>query len=192
MFVEIVRTWTGTGHKILNFVSCAAIGAMGNMATMPIIQSKRNVFYKQRDSGFYPTILYALSDYLADYPQQILEVSILGIVVYFFVGFQTSSFGLFYGFLFLSTLMFINLYKAIAVHTATKTAAQVRFDTLHPTPYTLHPTLYILNPKLVQCHCGLAVHTANKAAAWVRDLTSSIRLILRGLAMTLSFWVCRV
>jgi hypothetical protein len=113
-------------------VSSAAIGAMGNMATMPIIQSKRNVFYKQRDSGFYPTILYALSDYWADYPQQIFEVSILGFIVYFFVGFQASSFGLFYGFLFLSTLMFINLYKAIAVHTATKTAAQVRFDPLDP------------------------------------------------------------
>jgi len=101
-----------------------ALVAMGNMMTMDIIQAKRAVFYKQRDASFFPTIIYTLSELVADLPLQILETLIIGCIVYFFVGFTNEAFSVFIVTLLLSVMMFVNLFKAIAANTSTGSTAQ--------------------------------------------------------------------
>ena len=76
---------------------------LGGMAGVPTSFAKRNVFYKHRAAGFYPTATYVISDTLVELPLAMFEVCVMGTLVYWMVGLTTTG-GVWHYFVFILVL----------------------------------------------------------------------------------------
>lgn len=77
-------------------------------AVLPVIMKDRAVFYREKSSGTYGPLAYALSVFLIDLPYIFLAIALFATPFYFLVGFQHDA-ELFFKFLFgafLSALSF--------------------------------------------------------------------------------------
>ncbi|EKX33201.1 hypothetical protein GUITHDRAFT_81653 [Guillardia theta CCMP2712] len=108
---------SNAGLKISMLFMLASILSMSNMYIVDVTAAKRGVFYKHKDSGYFPTWLYTTSEFIVDLPVQVLEVIIIGLITFFFIGFEHSTFPIFFVGLLLVCLAFTNVFKAITAHT---------------------------------------------------------------------------
>lgn len=67
------------------------IGGLANMSMIPIIMQQRDVFYKQSDAYFYPTLSFVLTQSLVLIPMQILEMIIFALITYWSVGLSSAN-----------------------------------------------------------------------------------------------------
>eukprot|EP00960_Hanusia_phi_P065041 765983-Hanusia_phi.AAC.9 len=100
--------------KVPLFFLLVSILSMSNMYIIDVTEAKRPIFYKHRDSGFFPTWVYVLSEAIADFPMQFIEVLIVSLIVFFFVGLQASTWPVFAVSLICIYLAFGAVYKAFA------------------------------------------------------------------------------
>lgn len=70
--------------------------ALGNLATIPTVMEQRSVFYKQRDSGFFPTSSAVVAQMLVQIPIQLVETVIFTALAYFLSGLSRADHGSFY------------------------------------------------------------------------------------------------
>jgi len=70
--------------------------ALGNLATIPTIMEQRSVFYKQRDSGFFPTSAAVVAQMLIQIPIQFVETLIFTSLAYFLSGLSRAEHGSYY------------------------------------------------------------------------------------------------
>jgi len=70
--------------------------ALGNMATIPVVFEQREVFYKQRDSGFFPTSSAMVAQMLVQTPIQLIETLIYGTLAYFLSGLSRDDHGAYF------------------------------------------------------------------------------------------------
>ena len=61
------------------------------MTSAPEKLDDRSVFYKHKDSNFYPAMSYLLGQAMALIPQMLLDVLLFGTFVYWLVGFVASA-----------------------------------------------------------------------------------------------------
>lgn len=111
------------GLKIAMLFIFIALNSMGNLYIIEIAAHKREVFYKHRNSNFYPTLAYTFSELIAEVPQVIVEVCLLGTVTFWFAGFTPSTFPTFVITLILSALFFLTFFKTLVASTSTAPAA---------------------------------------------------------------------
>lgn len=87
------------------YLSCLFFGLVHMMfngfSELPITISRLPVFYKQRDSLFYPAWAFALPSWILRVPYSIIESVVWSCVVYYPVGFAPSGGRYEYIFLFL-------------------------------------------------------------------------------------------
>ena len=115
---------TKDGMKVPMLFLLSSMLSMSNVYMVNLAIMKRPIFYKLRDSGFYPTWIYAMSEFISELPLQCLEVCIVGFITFFFVGFQSSTFPTFVVALLLICLAFVSIYKAIAANSRSPSGAQ--------------------------------------------------------------------
>jgi ABC-type multidrug transport system ATPase subunit/ABC-type multidrug transport system permease subunit len=70
--------------------------ALGNLATIPTVMEQRSVFYKQRDSGFFPTSAAVVAQMLVQIPIQFVETLIFTSLAYFLSGLSRAEHGSYY------------------------------------------------------------------------------------------------
>ena len=70
--------------------------SLGNMSTIPTVMEQRAVFYKQRDSGFFPTTSAVVAQMLVQLPIQAVETIIFTALAYFLSGLSSSDHGYYY------------------------------------------------------------------------------------------------
>ncbi|EKX34927.1 hypothetical protein GUITHDRAFT_48863, partial [Guillardia theta CCMP2712] len=110
--------------KIPMLFLLASLMSMSNMYVVDVTIGKRSIFYKHRDSGFYPTWIYVMAELLSELPLQLLEVVIVSFISFFFVGFQLSTFGVFFLAIFMISISFTSVFKAISANTRKASTAQ--------------------------------------------------------------------
>eukprot|EP00960_Hanusia_phi_P007835 224108-Hanusia_phi.AAC.1 len=115
---------TKDGMKVPMLFLLSSMLSMSNVYMVNLMIMKRAIFYKLRDSGFYPTWIYVMSEFISELPLQCLEVAIVGFISFFFVGFQNSTFVTFLIALLLICLAFVSIYKAIAANSRSASGAQ--------------------------------------------------------------------
>lgn len=64
---------------------------MGGFAEIPLFIQRLPVFYKQRNSNFYPAWLYCLSGAVARIPDSVIMSTVWTVMVYWSVGFYASA-----------------------------------------------------------------------------------------------------
>lgn len=84
--------------------------ALGSLASIPTCHEQRAVFYKQRDSGFFPTSAAVVAQMLVQLPIQLVETLIFTALAYFLTGLSRAGHGSFY-----LTYLTVVLCTALAV-----------------------------------------------------------------------------
>lgn len=88
---------------------------LGALPEMHLLVERLPVMYKQRDSNFYPGWTFAVPAVLLRAPYSLLEATIWSAVVYWLVGFDSSSrFLIFWFLLFLTNLWSVGFFQLIA------------------------------------------------------------------------------
>lgn len=84
--------------------------ALGSLASIPTCHEQRAVFYKQRDSGFFPTSAAVVAQMLVQLPIQLVETLVFTSLAYFLTGLSRAGHGSFY-----LTYLTVVLCTALAV-----------------------------------------------------------------------------
>eukprot|EP01040_Poterioochromonas_malhamensis_P027282 gene27282-biopygen10865 len=71
--------------------NCVLIAALNNFSTLPIIYDQKRIYYKQKDSLFFPTLAFTVSQALSFLPLQIIETFIYVSVVYWSAGLSAND-----------------------------------------------------------------------------------------------------
>ena len=77
------------------FLVCG-VQMTSSIAILEVINAKRPLFYKLRDAQFFPTLVYTLSEGVAELPLQLLDSTILATITFFCVGLHSPTFPVFY------------------------------------------------------------------------------------------------
>lgn len=100
--------------------------ALANMSMLPIVIQQRNIFYKHKESAFYSTLMYVISQTCVMYPLMILEIVIFCCISYYSVGLSHDEgrFGTFLAIIFMFSLTASQLYRCIGSFMPSQTTAQ--------------------------------------------------------------------
>ena len=91
----------------LIYMSITIIAAYEMLAALTVFLSQREILYRERDSGFYPTSAYWLAKQLSLLPFQLFYPAVFIFLIYWLSGLQTVwyKFGIFFG-----IIEFVGLY----------------------------------------------------------------------------------
>ncbi|CAN6466471.1 unnamed protein product [Victoria cruziana] len=90
------------------YVSALFLGFVNCSSVQPIVWLERSVFYRERSSGMYSAMPYAIAQVAAEIPYIIVQVILFSFIVYSMVGFQWTliKFSWFLSFIFLGFMYF--------------------------------------------------------------------------------------
>eukprot|EP00981_Chlorochromonas_danica_P012460 scaffold4964_cov248-Ochromonas_danica.AAC.6 len=84
LFNNIGKTETSTMNGFL--FNSILFSGLGSFSILPVIYEQKAVFYKQKDSFFYPTMAFVFTQNIAVLPLQIVECAAYSIIVYWSAG----------------------------------------------------------------------------------------------------------
>ncbi|KAL2929376.1 ABC transporter G family member 38 [Bienertia sinuspersici] len=101
------------------YISTMFMGAQTSASVIPVLSSDKPVFYRERSSGLYAAIPYALAQVVIEIPYVITQTTIYEIIAYTMIGYEWSASKFFLEYLFMLSSLLCFTYFGMMVSSVT-------------------------------------------------------------------------